>query len=204
MQGNRELRRREGGTCRQSRRFVHRKFVKAVEAAAQRCKQQDEGKRQTAKPMPNPASSAAGSSRRQDRLLEILGVINDSGGLAVADLAVRMAASPATIRRDIAALDKLELVERTRGGVRSTARGELVPLELRATLRGAQKRAIAAEAAARVPSGPVAIALAGGSTVTEVLHCLEHRFDLTIVTTSVTIALDAAERIAPFKLRCML
>ena len=65
---------------------------------------------------------------------------------------------------------------------------------MRATLRGSQKRAIAAEAAAQVPSGPVAIALAGGSTVAGVLRCLEHRSDLTIVTNSVPIALDAAER----------
>ncbi|GAA2183742.1 DeoR/GlpR family DNA-binding transcription regulator [Brooklawnia cerclae] len=133
-------------------------------------------------------------SRRQDRLLRLLDAINQSGYIAVQELADQMQASTATIRRDIAALADQGLAVRTRGGVQSTSQGNSVPLELRAAVHWIEKQAIGEAAAARVPRGPCAVALAGGTTVAAVLTALGSRSDLTIVTNSIAIALRAAEQ----------
>ena len=45
---------------------------------------------------------------------------------------------------------------------------------------------------AELPRGRHAIALTGGTTTAEVVRALHHRHDLTIVTNSVSIALEAA------------
>lgn len=144
--------------------------------------------------MPSMPGASVAQSRRQDRLLRLLDAINQSGHIAVQELAEQMHASTATIRRDIAALADQGLAVRTRGGVQSTSRGNSVPLELRAAVRWLEKQAIGEHAAARVPKGPCAVGLAGGTTVAAVLNALGARSDLTIVTNSIAIALRAAEQ----------
>lgn len=57
-----------------------------------------------------------------------------------------------------------------------------------------RKRAIAAEAVTRVPGGPTAVGLTGGTTTSEVARLLADRSDLTIVTNALNIAAELVLR----------
>jgi DeoR family transcriptional regulator of aga operon len=57
-----------------------------------------------------------------------------------------------------------------------------------------QKRAIARCAAARLPHGPLTIGFTGGTTTHEVARLVAERFDLTVVTNALNIAVELALR----------
>jgi DeoR family transcriptional regulator of aga operon len=73
-----------------------------------------------------------------------------------------------------------------------------VAYELPVLYRGGQhreqKRAIARCAVARLPHGPLTIGLTGGTTTYEVARLLAERFDLTVVTNALNIAVELALR----------
>ncbi|MEL4357453.1 MULTISPECIES: DeoR/GlpR family DNA-binding transcription regulator [unclassified Luteococcus] len=125
-------------------------------------------------------------------MVEILALLSERGHLQLSDLASSLKASPATIRRDVAALAEQGLLVRTHGGARSVGAASELPVSLRDGTQVAAKQAIAHTAAALIPGGRHAIALTGGTTAAEVLRALHHRHDLTIITNSVGLALEAA------------
>ncbi|MGO4955659.1 DeoR/GlpR family DNA-binding transcription regulator [Luteococcus sp. Sow4_B9] len=126
-------------------------------------------------------------------MVAILSALAEQGHLQLSELAQQLGASPATIRRDVASLANQGLLTRTHGGVQAlgSATREL-PVNLRDGRHRAAKQAIAQEVLQMLPEGRHAIALTGGTTTTEVLRALHHRHDLTIITNSVGLALEAA------------
>ncbi|MDU7360079.1 MAG: DeoR/GlpR family DNA-binding transcription regulator [Propionibacteriaceae bacterium] len=134
------------------------------------------------------------SKRRSDRLVALLECVQERGAVSLVSLAEQLGASAATIRRDVTQLAAQGLVERTHGGVRPISRADAeLPFHLRDTRQVELKRAIGCRAALEVPQGRHAVALTGGSTTAAVLRELRHRTDLTIITNSISIGLEAAE-----------
>jgi DeoR family transcriptional regulator, aga operon transcriptional repressor len=131
--------------------------------------------------------------RQTDRLSAILERLSESGGVGVSELARDLAASPATVRRDLRLLERQRLLSRTHGG--AVAHGVLyeLPLRYRGARHGDEKRRIASAAAERVEEGTV-VGLTGGTTTTEVARALAETARLTIVTNSLSIAAELAVR----------
>lgn len=139
---------------------------------------------------PNPATS----TKRSDRMVELLSRLNAAGEVSLADLAKALRASEATIRRDVAVLAQQGLLIRTHGGARPVGGLTELPVNLRDGRNRQAKQRIARRAAELIPAGRHAMALTGGTTAAEVLRALDHRHDLTIITNSITIALEAAQQ----------
>lgn len=141
-----------------------------------------------------PPSETATSSRRSDRMVALLAILRDRDEVQLRELADLLGASAATIRRDVATLADQGLLIRTHGGARSAGVGAELPVNLRDGRHRRAKEAIARAAVSELPVGKHAIALTGGTTTAEVLRALHHRRDLTIITNSVGIALEAANQ----------
>lgn len=133
------------------------------------------------------------SHKRSDRMVALLAMLNERGPLALSQLAEALQASPATIRRDVAVLASQGLLERTHGGARPIKGNRELPVRLRDGRNQDAKRRIAAVVAGLLPEGKHAIGLTGGTTTAEVLRALRSRADLTIITNSISIGLEAAE-----------
>ncbi len=136
----------------------------------------------------------APSGKRSERLVAILAALSEHGHLQLQQLATMLDASPATIRRDVAALAERGLLVRTHGGASPVGRNSEIPVALRDGHHRAAKQAIAQVVAELLPQGRHAIALTGGTTTAEVLRALHPRHDLTIITNSVGLALEAASQ----------
>lgn len=130
--------------------------------------------------------------RRSERMVAILAAVSEHGHLQLSELARMFDASPATIRRDVTALAEQGLLTRTHGGAHSLGHPGELPVSLRDGRHQAAKQAIAEVVAGLLPAGRHAISLTGGTTTAEVLRALQHRHDLTIITNSVGLALEAA------------
>lgn len=139
-------------------------------------------------------NTTGASNRRSSRMVELLARLNSQGEMALADLAKELNASEATIRRDVAVLSEQGLLIRTHGGARPMTGLTELPVRLRDGRNRQAKQRIARRAAEEIPRGRHAMALTGGTTAAEVLRALQHRHDLTIITNSVTIALEAANQ----------
>lgn len=144
--------------------------------------------------MTSTIQAAAPSSKRSERMVELLARLNSQGELPLSDLAKGLRASEATIRRDVAVLAEQGLLIRTHGGARPINGLTELPVNLRDGRNRPAKQAIAKYAATLIPPGRHAMALTGGTTAAEVLRALDQRRDLTIITNSITIALEAAQQ----------
>jgi len=131
--------------------------------------------------------------RQTDRLSSILEQLAADGAVAVGELASRLGASPATVRRDLQLLEEQRMLSRTHGG--AVARDVLyeLPLRYKAARHQGEKKRIAAEAAARVTDGSV-IGFTGGTTTTEVARRVVDRRGITVVTNALNIAGELAIR----------
>ena len=130
---------------------------------------------------------------RSARLSAILERLAAGSSVTVADLAADLAASPATIRRDLAILEQQRLLARTHGGaVAHTVTYEL-PLRYKGIRHAEEKQRIARAAAAAVSEG-MAVGLTGGTTATELARALAAHQQLTIVTNALNIASELAVR----------
>jgi DeoR family transcriptional regulator of aga operon len=127
------------------------------------------------------------------RLSAILERLANGGTVDVGELATELSASPTTIRRDLAALERQRLLARTHGGAVAHAVTYELPLRYKGVRQAAEKRRIAQAAAATVSEG-MAIGLTGGTTATEVARALADRQQLTIVTNALNIASELAVR----------
>ena len=109
--------------------------------------------------------------------------------MSAAALAVRLGISLATVRRDLASLERRGLVDRTWGGarVRSPIR-YLEDFSRAAQDRAEEKRQIAAEAATMVEPDMV-IGLSGGTTCTELARWLRGA-QVTVVTNAINVATE--------------
>lgn len=139
-------------------------------------------------------NAATPSHKRSDRMVALLALLNAHGQLPLSFLASELHASEATIRRDVAVLAGQGLLERTHGGARPAKGTHELPERLRGSRNQGAKTRIATAAAQLIPEGKHAIGLTGGTTAAGVLRALSHRDDLTIITNSVSIGLEAAEQ----------
>jgi DeoR family transcriptional regulator, aga operon transcriptional repressor len=131
--------------------------------------------------------------RQVERLDTILDGLASHGSVSVAELARRLAVSEATVRRDLELLEDQRLLARTHGGAVTRGVAYELPLRYRGLQHAAEKRRIAAAAAALAPDG-LAVGLTGGTTTTEVARVLAERESLTVVTNAINIASDLAIR----------
>lgn len=123
----------------------------------------------------------------------VLSLLREHGQMTSTAMCAALDVSPATLRRDLTELEDQGVLIRTHGGARTTDPTDSeIPVRLRDHRLVAIKRRIAQRAAALVPSGPQAVALTGGVTTAEAAKALKGRPDLTIVTSSLTIAADCA------------
>ena len=127
------------------------------------------------------------------RLSAILDRLASGGTVDVGGLAKELAASQATIRRDLATLERQRLLQRTHGGAVAHAVSYELPLRYKGVRFAEEKRRIAAAAAAMVAEG-MAVGLTGGTTATEVARALADRPRLTIVTNALNIASELGVR----------
>ena len=127
-------------------------------------------------------------TKRQNQILELVG---EHGFLTVERLSTLLYTSPSSVRRDLAHLQNLSLVKRTHGGV--SALGELgqpVPFESRMTKNVAEKRRIAAKAAAFLSDGQ-AVMLDGSTTAGFLVpHIAKHK-DMILFTNNMLTAVSA-------------
>lgn len=134
------------------------------------------------------------SSKRSERMLAILELLAQRTTVSLAELSDALFASAATIRRDLADLEAQGLLARTHGGARAVGIQSELPVRLKDSQFRQAKQLIARKAAQLIPSGRYAIALSGGSTTAEVAKALANRSQLTIVTNSLTTAMEFASR----------
>jgi len=129
------------------------------------------------------------AAERQERLREWL---RDRRVVRVETFARELGVSPATVRRDLAAMAAEGGLRRVHGGAVATAGGARVadePLfDDKATRAAPQKRRIAEAAAALLPAGHTTLFLDGGSTVLALAGLLVRQAQHTVVTNSLRVA----------------
>ena len=124
---------------------------------------------------------------RTQRLDEILAILRQCRYATVAELSDRLYASPATSRRDIALLEKSELLVKSHGGVAlADGHNRFIELEQRAEAHRAEKLQIARDAAALVTPGD-ALFMDASSTVITMIPFLRQP-NLTVITNSLLVA----------------
>lgn len=130
---------------------------------------------------------------QNQRLEEMLGLIEEKHYISVAELSKRMYVSQATIRRDLTILEKRGLVSKSYGGVAEKAgKNRFVELDVRTVENQKEKDRIARQAASLVEPGD-ALILDASSTVLSMLPYLRQK-NLTIITNSLRIAEQMGER----------
>lgn len=131
--------------------------------------------------------------RRTERLNAILEQVTETGRVDVLDLAAEFGVSGATVRRDLQALSRGQLLIRTHGGATTTEAHNEVPTQVKAGLRRSEKVRVGHAAADLVPDGAV-VGLTGGTTTLEVARALADRRGITIVTNAINVAGELAGR----------
>jgi DeoR family transcriptional regulator, aga operon transcriptional repressor len=134
--------------------------------------------------------------QRRQRRGQIVSVVVERGRVDVPSLARQFAVSPATIRRDLEALQEQRLVCRTHGGATVHAAFNDLPLSYKKTKDLQEKQRIARHAAAFLDGAQV-IGTTGGTTVSQFAALLRGRDDLTVVTNALNIAADLVGRPGP-------
>lgn len=137
---------------------------------------------------------ARSTLRRADRVSTILERLAQHGSIDAGQLAAEFCVSPATIRRDLQMLEDQKLLSRTHGGALAAEVAYELPVLYRGGQHRDQKRAIARCAVSRLPHGPLTVAFTGGTTTYEAARLLAERFDLTVVTNALNIAVELALR----------
>jgi len=131
------------------------------------------------------------SERRRE---EILKIVSEWGIVAVKELAKELGVSLLTIRRDLATLEKEDLIERIWGGVtlKKLHQGELT-FEQRSILNLEEKQAIAKAAITLIKPKDV-IALTSGTTVFELAKLIPDIPDIHVVTHGINTAYYLGQR----------
>ncbi len=128
----------------------------------------------------------------QHRLDLIVAYLKNHTLVTVEQLVDAIAASPATIRRDLIKLDEQGVISRSHGGVALRRFEPAQPTTNEKQQRSpAEKRAIARYAASLVKAGD-AVVLDAGTTMLELAKCLTH-LPLRVITVDLHIALFLSE-----------
>jgi DeoR/GlpR family transcriptional regulator of sugar metabolism len=127
----------------------------------------------------------------EERRKTILRTVEADGRVRVEELSAQFGVSEVTIRKDLADLEARGLLQRTHGGAVLLQRNALNPsFEEKAQMNGAAKQAIAELAAAQIAEGDSLVLDAGTSTLA-LARVIRARFErLTVITSSIPIALE--------------
>ncbi len=129
-----------------------------------------------------------------ERRREILARLNASGKVLVSELAHDFGVTEETIRRDLEKLDAEGLASKTYGGAVSRQKSALdLPYHIRANVNVEQKQIIAELAASLIQDGD-RVMLDASSTALFVLKKLKEKKELTVITNSVSILLELADK----------
>lgn len=128
---------------------------------------------------------------RDQRLHEIVRLLR-SGVTRVEDLALAVAVSESTVRRDLASLEAEGQIDRTYGGARPSGPYRETRLTERMGIEVAAKARIGGTAAEWVEDGAT-IFVDAGSTCAKVVEHLRDRHDLTVITRGLEIGLMLAD-----------
>jgi DeoR/GlpR family transcriptional regulator of sugar metabolism len=125
----------------------------------------------------------------QQRQQAIFDLVQQRGGMRVADLVREFAVSDMTIRRDLEVLAERGLIAKVHGGATTVGAGstEEPGFAAKSVRQRQEKQAIARRAADLVRPG-TAIAISAGTTTWTLAHHLTDVPELTVVTNSVQIA----------------
>jgi len=121
------------------------------------------------------------------------------GEVSVEALAARLGVSLATVRRDLATLEREGLVRRTHGGVTAVSPVAYEAFRHDSSFQeeegrhAEEKRRIGLAAAELVRDGET-IGLTPGTTATQVARSLRHRKGITVVTSTVNVAMELCQR----------
>lgn len=127
------------------------------------------------------------STLRVSRLAQIQQMLEGADAVTIGELTSRLGVSEATVRRDLDALQRSGLVQRTHGGAVSTQVHEL-PYPARSARQVMEKKAIARAAASLVSVGDT-LFIGGGSTTLRLAELLVDA-DVTVVTNSLPVATE--------------
>jgi DeoR/GlpR family transcriptional regulator of sugar metabolism len=130
---------------------------------------------------------------QQERMDEVLRLLEARDSVQVAELAELFSISEVTVRSDLTTLAKQGLVARVRGGVRAIRQGNAeVGFDLRLRLEVERKRAIARAAAAMVEEGD-AVALDSSTTAYYLALELRAKREIVVVTNGLLVATALAD-----------
>ncbi len=152
-----------------------------------------------------PADGGASSGnvdspdKQQVRLTTILTALQQSGSVSVEGLSKELDVSLVTIRRDLDALETQGLLRRTHGGAISIEPFFYEPFKNDRSFQAQverfadEKRRIGRAAAALIKEGEI-IALTPGTTTTEVIRGIPLNHRVTVVTSTVNVAMELSKR----------
>ncbi len=129
-----------------------------------------------------------------ERRRDILAKLEAEGKVIVSELAKEYEVTEETIRRDLDKLDKEGLASKTYGGaVAKNGSGHDLPYKVRMAVNVEKKERIAEMAAALIHDGE-RIMLDSSSTAIYIVRKLKNRKNLTVITNSVEILLELADK----------
>ncbi len=131
-------------------------------------------------------SATRGFSRRQN---EIVGLLRETGRVAVEDLAARFDVSPQTIRRDLNEMSDARVITRVHGGAIVASSVENLAYDARKLVAQAHKRLIG-QAAARLIEDKSSLFINIGTTTEEVANALAGRSGLLVITNNLNVAAE--------------
>ncbi|MBA2667021.1 MAG: DeoR/GlpR transcriptional regulator [Trueperaceae bacterium] len=123
------------------------------------------------------------------RRAAVLALIHQTGECGVERLATELAVSDATVRRDLAALERQGLVDRTWGAARAHVSLRYGDAFVRRAAAGAAAKHAVALAAAQLVEPNMVVGLSGGTTCTVLARMLRGRA-INIVTNAVNVATE--------------
>lgn len=135
------------------------------------------------------------SSKTDKRANEILRLLLRGGKTSVNDLTDALAASPASIRRDLARLEERGLVHRVHGGAMLSSGSIYEPFRFDASFhiredRFAAEKERIAHAAAELVQERDTVGLSAGTTTTLLAKRLQHRRNIHVITNAVNIGME--------------
>ena len=119
---------------------------------------------------------------------QILAILEENGAVSVRALTKALFVSEATVRRDLAELEKSGALKRTFGGATSVMdTGKQIPLFIREGMNSSAKSEICRQAAGLVKDGDT-IFIDGSSTAQYLVKYVSHLKNITVVTYSIKTA----------------
>lgn len=134
------------------------------------------------------------------RQAQILRELHQTAWVSVDQLSRSLGVSAASVRRDLAALESQGLLRRTHGGAQPVGSLLYEPFRYDSSFKeqelryADEKRRIGSAAADLVREGDT-IGLTAGTTTTQLARALRHRRRITIVTNTVNVAMELADRV---------